>query len=226
VTTTSIPANNTSSRRGRADPAFVFSLNLAAVEVSERHRRAAAAAAGWAAGTLRVLTIKQPWASAIAAGVKDLENRSWDPSRMLFTGAGHSNGWFAVHAGASYQNPRTYYTKDMMQRLWPALLTTRHDHKAALFPQSRIIALAHVTEIVSYNEIVSRGKEAACWALKSTGKRSSGLCWRIDRVVRVPEDMQLPMAGKLGMWRCPAGVEQKLRTLMGKRHKKYARACA
>ena len=65
-----------------------------------------------------------------------------------------------------------------MQRLWPALLTTRDDLKAALFPQSRIIALAHVTEVAPYDEIISRGKDAARWALKSTGKRSSGLCWR------------------------------------------------
>ena len=176
--------------------------------------RAASAAAGWVAGTLRVLTIKQPWASAIAAGVKDLENRSWDPSTALFTGAGHSNGWVAVHAGASYQNPRTYSTRDMMQRLWPAPLTTRDDLKAALFPQSRIIALAHVTEVAPYDEIISRGKDAARWALKSTGKRSSGLCWRIDRVVRVPEGMHLPIVGKLGLWRCPADIEQKLRTLL------------
>jgi hypothetical protein len=44
---------------------------------------------------LRIITIKQPWASLIVAGIKDVENRSWPfPSTLTlpFT--------IAVHAGA------------------------------------------------------------------------------------------------------------------------------
>ena len=46
--------------------------------------------AGTAVGGLKALTIKQPWAWAIVAGHKDVENRSWStPYR----------GWIVVHAG-------------------------------------------------------------------------------------------------------------------------------
>lgn len=43
---------------------------------------------------MQALTIKQPWASAIAAGHKRIENRSWRPA------AASLPLQFAVHAGA------------------------------------------------------------------------------------------------------------------------------
>lgn len=45
--------------------------------------------------TLRALTVHQPWASLIAAGVKRMENRGWRP-RPAELSAGH---WLAIHAG-------------------------------------------------------------------------------------------------------------------------------
>jgi hypothetical protein len=44
---------------------------------------------------LKALTIRQPWASAIAYGAKTVENRSWEPLRL-------SDGdELAIHAGKS-----------------------------------------------------------------------------------------------------------------------------
>ena len=42
--------------------------------------------------TIRCLTIQQPWAWAITAGYKTVENRTWRTSYR---------GWVAIHAGAS-----------------------------------------------------------------------------------------------------------------------------
>jgi hypothetical protein len=42
--------------------------------------------------SLKVLTVRQPWASLIVAGIKDVENRSW---------ATHRRGLLAIHAGKS-----------------------------------------------------------------------------------------------------------------------------
>ena len=177
-------------------------------------RRAAdamGAVGGWAPGTLRVLTLKQPWASAIAAGVKDVENRSWSPENALFAAPRHSNGWFAVHAGSGYQNPAAYYSQQQMQRLWPGLAAGRDS-----FPRSGILAVAHVAEVLSYSEIVARGGDAAAWALRSTaGRRRTSFCWRVDRVVRVPAGTAgMAMGGSLGLWACPAAAEVQLRALM------------
>jgi hypothetical protein len=43
---------------------------------------------------MRALTIKQPWAWAIVAGHKRIENRSWAPPMALLDGER-----FAIHAG-------------------------------------------------------------------------------------------------------------------------------
>ena len=40
----------------------------------------------------RALTVRQPWAWAIAAGHKDCENRTWATSHR---------GWLAIHAAAT-----------------------------------------------------------------------------------------------------------------------------
>ena len=40
----------------------------------------------------RALTVRQPWAWAIAAGVKDCENRTWSTSHR---------GWLAIHTAAT-----------------------------------------------------------------------------------------------------------------------------
>lgn len=42
---------------------------------------------------MRALTIKQPWASAIAAGIKRVENRTWPPPARLI------GQRIAIHAG-------------------------------------------------------------------------------------------------------------------------------
>ena len=40
----------------------------------------------------RALTVRQPWAWAIAAGIKKCENRSWGTSHR---------GWFAIHSAST-----------------------------------------------------------------------------------------------------------------------------
>lgn len=45
---------------------------------------------------MRALTIKQPWADAIAHGEKRAENRTWEPPKK------HRGTRFLIHAGAAY----------------------------------------------------------------------------------------------------------------------------
>ena len=55
-------------------------------------------------GEIKALTIKQPWASAIAFGDKRVENRSWPTAYR---------GLLAIHAGASID-------WDAAEKAWPA----------------------------------------------------------------------------------------------------------
>jgi hypothetical protein len=45
---------------------------------------------------MKVLTVRQPWASAIMSNAKRVENRKWFPGRRLLVGER-----FAIHAGAA-----------------------------------------------------------------------------------------------------------------------------
>ena len=65
-----------------------------------------------AGGSLKALTIKQPFASAIMAGVKRVENRSWAPNLPP------SGLWVAVHAAASFHPSGPEL--DALRSAWPA----------------------------------------------------------------------------------------------------------
>lgn len=42
---------------------------------------------------MKVLSIKQPWASLICSGIKDVENRTWKPKEVP--------GRILIHAGST-----------------------------------------------------------------------------------------------------------------------------
>lgn len=56
---------------------------------------------------MQALTIKQPWASAIAAGLKRIENRSWRPAAATLPLQ------FAVHAGARLDRAGVEFCRSM-----------------------------------------------------------------------------------------------------------------
>ena len=150
---------------------------------------------------LKVLTLRQPWASSIMYGGKTIENRSWKSEPLMQHG---SSGWFAVHAGATYESPTKYYTKQNMQDLWPYLDgSTKKD-----FPLSQILGLAHVSEFKSYESAKNMP-----WALDSKGKRGSH-CWIIDRVIPVKHGTEqlFGSKGALGLWKCPLPMAKILHT--------------
>lgn len=86
---------------------------------------------------LRVLTITQPWASLIAAGVKTVETRSW-PTRW--------RGPLAIHAAVSFPKPTP--------RRWCAQLCESDRFAQALdgrtldeLPVGRIVAVVDLVDV-------------------------------------------------------------------------------
>lgn len=96
------------------------------------------------------LTMWQPWAWAIAAGLKDLENRDWAPPTSL--------RWLAIHSGSKPStkksaNPDTYsieYIERMMEDI--ADLT---GPKPPTLDEMAFGAIIGVAEVIGYH---SRGQ--------------------------------------------------------------------
>lgn len=157
------------------------------------------------------LTVKQPWASALCAGVKPVENRSWAPKALR-------NGealWVAVHAGtldraldqavaprpveegpvgdvggSGWQRPVTGWDR-LREEAWPAMpergrLPTRAVIGAVCFQ-----GLARVEDL-----------PPDPWTV-------GPLCWQVADFLRLAQPV--PMSGALGLWPLPEEVAEKLR---------------
>jgi hypothetical protein len=83
------------------------------------------------------LTIKQPYATLIVTGVKDVENRTWDPP-------GGYRGEIFIHAG------RTYVDEKLPTDLWLPHRST--------FTQGAIIGTAHIVDVIDDSD--------SPWAIK------------------------------------------------------------
>jgi hypothetical protein len=59
---------------------------------------------------VRALTLYQPWAWAVAAGLKTVENRKWAPWKGLL--APDTQTWIVIHAGATYEKAGELFLKD------------------------------------------------------------------------------------------------------------------
>lgn len=79
---------------------------------------------------MRALTVKQPWASLIASGVKRIENRSWRPPAALV------GQRIAIHAGAGWDKRGERHT------------TARRGE----LPQGRVVCTAIIDRVVEASD--------------------------------------------------------------------------
>ena len=127
---------------------------------------------------MKAITIKQPWASLIAWGVKDVENRTW---RTNFRGR------VLIHAGAQwYQNknkPSTILLTEEQRCLMPD-----RRHISAMFyndlPLSAIIGEVEIVDCVKNYPSV--------WAIDGHWH------WVLKNAVLYPEP--IPSKGALSFW--------------------------
>jgi hypothetical protein len=130
---------------------------------------------------IRALTVRQPWASAIAYGTKRVENRGWSlPARF-------AGKLIAIHAGKGH---------DLDVRLpagceWP---------EVAAHPLGVVIAVATVTRSCLPWECHG---ECSPWAIKGQDH------WHLEDVRPLPEPV--PCRGMLGLWRLPEDAEKTVR---------------
>lgn len=129
---------------------------------------------------MKALTIRQPWAAAIAHGAKRTENRSWPvPSKHLGTR-------ILIHAAADQDRTRR------PSHEVPRVLTDNLD--TWLDTRSAIIAIATLTDCH-----FDKGRGCcAPWGMDGY------FHWTLADVVTLPEPV--PAKGALGFWTPPADV--------------------
>jgi hypothetical protein len=128
---------------------------------------------------VRALTVRQPWAAAIAHGPKRIENRTKPiPPKHLGT-------TILIHAGAD--EDRTPRTGDQVPRVLTDGMRT--------WPQDR-------RAIVAVATLASCHQDTGCcrpWGFPNTWH------WQLDNVRAVPHPI-LEVRGQLGLWTVPDDV--------------------
>jgi hypothetical protein len=90
---------------------------------------------------LKALTVKQPWASLIASGVKDVENRSWRTSYR---------GFVAIHSSARLEESEMQEACDLMSGFVPRFSASlfRREH----FPTGVVLGVGELVDCVDRSD--------------------------------------------------------------------------
>jgi hypothetical protein len=137
--------------------------------------------------TMRALTVRQPWAWAIAQGIKTVENRTWTTKYR---------GLLAIHAGMNFDAAGA--RSPLVQRAWAA-----RPHRGGQVPRLSADAPG-----------IERGTFVAVAQLVGVHEASGGCCqpwgehpaegglpvyhWQLTGVVALPG--LVPADGRQGLW--------------------------
>lgn len=121
---------------------------------------------------MKVITLKQPWATLVAEGIKQYEFRSWKYNYR---------GRILIHAGAGVD-------KDAMDKFKSLNLE---------YPKMKILAIATIEDCIKLdersNKIISNINP-----LVYENKDRTGYAWKLGDIKRINIDKKIP--GKQGIW--------------------------
>lgn len=140
---------------------------------------------------LRALSVRQPWAWALAEGHKPVENRTWDtPFR----------GRFALHAGiARFELDEVDQVREA-GKLWGVSVKSIMDQCCDPANRGAVLALADIVDCVR-SDFAKQYPASKAWV------NDSGFCFVIANVVRVPP---VRVRGQLGFFALDAPTRKKL----------------
>lgn len=132
----------------------------------------------------KCLTIKQPWASAVAFAGKDIENRSWQC---------HYRGPLAIHAGAAFIEDELYRRRSVVRRgeKRPLIEWINQGRKR--------YGLERVEETLDQSCVIAIGMLVDCVQKSSSPWFEGEWGWVLAGVIPI---RPVPLAGKLGIWDC------------------------
>lgn len=143
---------------------------------------------------MKCISLLQPYASAIIAGPKRVENRPRSmfaiPDGGIWVGIHASKGWWDINW-------------QLWRRDWPdaSMLPSS-------YPRGVVLGAAHFVEVRKYAETVPVEQIAADLGPWAFGP----VCYLIDRVVALPEPVACK--GALGLWAPTADVSAALDALV------------
>ena len=121
---------------------------------------------------MRVLTLKQPWATLVAEGIKKIEFRTWKTNYR---------GKVLIHAGAGID-------KEDMKKFEKLNLE---------YPSERIIAEVEIVDCLELNEELNN-KIISEKNIAYGDKKRTGYAWKLDNIKKI--DSNITIKGKLGLW--------------------------
>ncbi|GAA4338629.1 hypothetical protein GCM10023149_48730 [Mucilaginibacter gynuensis] len=131
---------------------------------------------------MKALSIKQPWAELIVAGIKDIENRSW---RTNFRGRVY------VHASQKYQagyGSLTIFTNEQLQTFDSSLKNAMKDR---CWLTSAIIGEVDIIDCVKGHQSI--------WAIEKDDKGKEQWHWVLANAIKYDQPI-LNVNGGLSFW--------------------------
>ena len=143
----------------------------------------------------RILSVRQPWAWAIAAGIKGIENRTWSTP---------FEGVLFIHAGQRVDAKGIAFLKDDLGLKLPSSFET-----GAVVGAAALVACIDVAEMTK-KEIEETGKwlESVWQAPFAEGP----VLWVLPEGARLKEPV--PMKGKVGLWTPEPALAERLFSLL------------
>jgi hypothetical protein len=143
---------------------------------------------------LRALSVKQPWAGLLMAGVKRFECRTWQPKQpgpfLLHVSSGKAAGMPELRAEPLFQR---------------ALRKAGMADEGA-WPQSSFLGLVEIAGIIAPDDDLPKKMTELDEFLSGGG--DGAFLWQIGRRWVFPRP--IPCHGKLGLWRPPEALRKAL----------------
>jgi len=127
---------------------------------------------------MRIITLKQPWASLVAAGIKKYEFRTWNTKYR---------GKLLIHAGSGVDK------KEL----------SKYKHLNLDYPKERIIAEVEIVDCLKLDEELNK-KIIDENNIAYGNKYREGYAWKFDNIK--PINSNKVVKGKLGIWNIEEGV--------------------
>lgn len=141
---------------------------------------------------MKVLSLKQPWASLVAIGAKKWETRSWKPSTAMHYIL--QNDGMLIHSSAKFG------------KMEAGLMTfppfAQYRDEIGAFPLGNIICWVRVGRIIptsDWLEEFKQHKHTYPWEEREFGNYESGRwAWELTELVKF--DNPIPAKGALSLW--------------------------
>ena len=121
---------------------------------------------------MKVLTLKQPWATLVAEGIKKYEFRSWKTNYR---------GKILIHAGTGIDKKELEKFKDLNLE----------------FPSKRILAEVEIEDCLELNDELNK-KIIAEQNIAYGSKYRTGYAWKLTNVKKI--NIGKEIKGQLGLW--------------------------